>query len=167
MRTCEARVLRRYPALRRVSLDHLLLAHLRQEAARWEVDWPVVLEADGAPRGSEDWLNLMELVARVIPSVEDELLSAKEPLLLVHPGLLARYDQMGLLERLRDRVGRRDMCPGLWVLVAGDEQSELPVIDSRAVPLITPGQQARVPLAWIENAHRAGPPDAASAAPFS
>ena len=75
--------------------------------------------------------------------------------MLVYPGLLARYDQVGLLERLRDRVGRRETCPGLWVLVACDEQSELPLIDGREVPLLTPGQRARVPLAWLENAHRA------------
>ena len=74
--------------------------------------------------------------------------------MLVHPGLLARYDQMDLLERLRDQVGRRGVCPGLWVLVAADEQNELPVIDNREVPLISSGQRARVPLAWLENRHR-------------
>jgi hypothetical protein len=155
MQTCESKLLRDHPELRRVSLDHLLLKHLRRVADGLGIDWPVVLEADGAAPGSEDWLNLLDLVAKVIPTVEAELLGSESPLLLVHPGLLARYDQMGMLERLRDRVGRRGVCPGLWVLVAGDEQSELPLIDGREVPLITSGQRARVPLAWLENAHRA------------
>jgi hypothetical protein len=83
--------------------------------------------------------------------------------LLVHPGLLARYDQMDLLTRLRDRVGRKGACPGLWLLVAADEQSELPLIDGRAVPLIGSGQRARVPLAWLENLHRAATTKAATA----
>ena len=62
---------------------------------------------------------------------------------------------MDMLERL-PRPGRaQGACPGLWVLVAADGQSELPVIDGREVPLIASGQRARVPLAWMENIHRA------------
>jgi hypothetical protein len=155
MQPCEIKLLHDYPELRRVSLDHLLLERLRHEADALGIDWTVVLEADGADKGSEDWLNLLDLVARAVPAIEAELLTSRNPLLLVHPGLVARYDQMALLERLRDRVGRRGVCPGLWVLVAGDEQSELPLIDGREVPLITSGQRAKVPLAWVENAHHA------------
>ena len=40
----------------------------------------------------------------------------------------------------------------MWVLVAADGQSELPVIDGREVPLISSGQRARVPDAWLKNA---------------
>ena len=79
-----------------------------------------------APPGSRDWNNLLRLVSMVVPAIEAELLAATQPVLLVHPGLLARYGQIGVLERLRDQVGRRGVCPGLWVLVAADEQSELP-----------------------------------------
>jgi len=39
--------------------------------------------------------------------------------------------------------------------VAADEQSELPLLDGQAIPLLTPGQRAPVPQAWLENAHRA------------
>mgnify|MGYP000379005271 CR=1 FL=1 len=42
----------------------------------------------------------------------------------------------------------------LWLLIAADEQRELPTIDGKAVPLITPGQRAGVPLAWVYNHHR-------------
>src|SRR5437764_15224100 len=94
------------------------------------------------------------MVAEIIPAVEAELFSKGRPVLLVHPGLLARYDQVDLLTRLRDRVGRKGACPGLWVLVAADEQSDLPLIDGREVPLIGSGQRARVPRSWIENLHR-------------
>ena len=45
-------------------------------------------------------------------------------------------------------------CPGLWVLVATDGQSDMPVLDA-AIPLITPGQRARVSEAWVDNLHRA------------
>ncbi|HSX81622.1 MAG TPA: BREX system serine/threonine kinase PglW, partial [Candidatus Saccharimonadia bacterium] len=154
LRRCEAELLHRFHVLRH-SCDRLLLTHLCQQATRLRIDWQVVREADGAPPGSRDWNNLLRLVSMVAPAIEAELLAAIQPVLLVHPGLLARYGQMGLLERLRDQVGRRGVCPGLWVLVAADEQSELPLLDGQAIPLLTPGQRAPVPQAWLENAHRA------------
>ena len=43
--------------------------------------------------------------------------SAEQTVLLVYPGLLARYEQMDLLQRLRDKVGRPDGIPGLWMLM--------------------------------------------------
>ena len=154
LRRCEAELLHRFSLLRH-SCDRLLLTQLHQQAVRLRIDWQVVREADGAPPGSRDWNNLLRLVSMVVPAVEAELLAAPQPVLLVHPGLLARYGQMVVLERLRDQVGRRGVCPGLWVLVAADEQSELPLLDGQAIPLLTPGQRARVPQAWLENAHRA------------
>lgn len=152
MTRCEAELVRRF-SLRRVSLDAVLLRHLRRLAGNEGIEWPVVLEAD-AERGTEDWQYLQILVNRAVPLVRDELLAIPEPVLLVNPGLLARYNQMGLLEHLRDRVGRADVCPGMWVLVPGDDQQKLPLIDGRAVPILGAGQHAAVPLSWFRNEHR-------------
>jgi serine/threonine protein kinase len=163
MLACERELAAKFPALERASLDRLLLEHLRARAAEDEVDWRVVREADGAPAASDDHRHLRDMVAEVMPAIEADLLARERPVLLVHPGLLARYDQIDLLTRLRDRVGRKGACPGLWVLVAADEQSELPLIDGREVPLIGSGQRARVPLAWLENLHRAATTKAATA----
>ena len=96
----------------------------------------------------------MHLVARVAPKIASDLCSRREHLLLVHPGLIARYDQMTVLETLRDKVGHDVPCPGLWVLVATDGQHDLPMLDNAEIPLITPGQRARVSEAWLENMHR-------------
>ncbi len=154
MLACERQLARRFPELLRISLDRLLLEKLRAKAAEDEIDWQVVREADGAPSGSEDSVHLRELVAEVIPAVEAELLTSARPVLLVHPGLLARYDQMDLLTRLRDQVGCKGKCPALLLMVADDEQSELPLIDGHEVPLLGSGQKAWVPLAWTNNEHR-------------
>ena len=35
-------------------------------------------------------------------------------------------------------------CPGRWVLVATDGQNDMPILDHAEIPLITPGQRARV-----------------------
>ena len=96
----------------------------------------------------------MHLVERVAPKITADLASRKEHLLLVHPGLIARYDQMAMLETLRDKVGHDVPCPGLWVLVATDGQNDMPMLDNAEIPLITPGQRAKVSEAWIDNVHR-------------
>jgi hypothetical protein len=155
MLACERQLLDRFPALERASFDRLLLDRLKARAAEDEVDWQVVLQADTATASADDRAHLADMVAEVVPAVEAALLAKDHPVLLVHPGLLARYDRMDTIVRLRDRVGRKGVCPGLWLLVAGDEQSDLPLIDGREVPLIGSGQRARVPLAWINNLHRA------------
>ena len=61
---------------------------------------------------------------------------------------------MSILETLRDKVGHDVPCPGLWVLVATDGQSDMPVLDHADIPLITPGQRAKVSEAWINNEDR-------------
>ena len=153
MRRCEDELLRRF-RLERVSFDDLLFDALRKEAEELDIDWTIIEQADGADRSSQDWNNLMHLVARVAPKVTADLCSRKEHLLLVHPGLIARYDQMTVLETLRDKVGHDVPCPGLWVLVATDGQHDMPMLDHAEIPLITPGQRAKVSEAWIDNLHR-------------
>jgi hypothetical protein len=68
--------------------------------------------------------------------------------------MIARDDQMSILETLRDKVGHDAPCPGLWVLVATDGQNDMPVLDHAEIPLITPGQRAKVSESWIDNVHR-------------
>ena len=88
-----------------------------------------------------------------MPKVEEQLCAAGPTVLLVHPGLLARYDNLDLLERLRDRVGRPGGPAGLWLLLPGQQ----PLIDGKAGPLLSPAQRVPVPESWLENRHRAAP----------
>jgi hypothetical protein len=153
MRACEANLLKRFD-LERVSFDSLLFEALRDEAQELEVDWQVVEQADGSGTGNQDWKNLLHLVSMAQSKIEHELLSREQHLLLVHPGLIARYDMMSLLETLRDRVGHDAQCPGAWVLVPTDEQNDMPFLDDAEIPLISPGQRTKVSEAWIDNLHR-------------
>lgn len=115
----------------------------------------MVLRADATPPESTDWRNLMILVGASIPIVEEQLANSEKTILLVYPGLLARYKQLSLLERLRDRVGAKGSnLHGLWVLLASDQQTALPTLNGTAVPVIGSGQWARVPEKWINNEHR-------------
>ena len=156
----EAELVRRYP-ISRVSLEERLLGAMHAVAEEAGVEWSVILGADAAgvrPSGAEsaDWRNLRRLVDRALPRVERQVGASERPVLLVNCGLLKRYDQLGLLERLRDQAGTRDGLPGLWVLIPSDDQEELPVLDGKPVPVITPGQWARIPDGWLKNLHRTG-----------
>lgn len=153
MRWAEAELLRRFE-LERVSFDDLFFDVLREEAKELEVDWTIIEQADGADPASQDWKNLLHLIGRAGPKIAARLAQRREHLLLVNPGMIARYDLMAILETLRDKVGHDAPCPCLWVLVASDGQNDMPILDHAEIPLITPGQRAKVSESWIDNVHR-------------
>jgi hypothetical protein len=141
----------RFP-LRSVDGDRVIIDALRSAAKQARVDWSLVLRADAAPANG-DWGKLLMLVKRALPKVEEQLCAAGSTVLMVHPGLLARYDNLDLLERLRDRVGRPGGPAGLWLLLPGQQ----PLIDGKAVPLMSPAQRVSVPESWLKNCHRSAP----------
>jgi hypothetical protein len=133
-----------------IDLDRALLDAMRVIAEARGHKWDRVLTADAEPPESRHRARLTALVAEAIPVVEAGLRARTAPALLVNPGLLARYNQLSLIDRLREDPGA-----GLWLLVAGQETHK-PMIDSEAVPLISPNHWARVNFYWIQNLHRAG-----------
>ena len=141
---------RRFP-VQLVDFEGLFLDALMAVAGKAGVNWDLVLKTDAAPRAG-DWDKLMILVGRVMSIVEERLLQADCTMLVIYAGLLARYDQMDLLTRLSQKVGRRDGIPGLWLLLPGEQQA---LIDGKAVPLLGPGQRTRIPESWLQNVHRA------------
>jgi serine/threonine protein kinase len=165
----ERELVNRFPIVAR-SLDAELIRSMHEESQRVGADWDVVLRADTASPGSTDWRNLLTLVGRALGALEQSLADGGRTILLTHAGLLTRYGQVGFLERLRDRMNSRPepgapALTGVWVLIPSDDDSALPAIDGHAVPVVGPGQWARIPIAWIENAHRAGPTPPPALAP--
>jgi len=150
----EAEMVQRFPVTR-ISLEALLIEEMKAIAAAAGAKWDVVLKADAAAHHSTDWRRLQLLVRQAMPAVERALLTAEQPVLLVYLGLLARYDQMQLLETLRDACIQRHDVPGYLVLVASDEQRPLPVLDDKPIPVIHASEWARIPESWLANAHRA------------
>ena len=133
-----------------VDLEATFLRALREIADSKRVKWERVLQADAKPGGG-DWERLMTLVRQTMPSVERTVMSATKTVLMVYPGLLARYEQLDVLTRIREKVGRPDGIPGLWMLIATDGQSPLPVMDGRPIPVIGPAEWARIPDRWLTN----------------
>jgi hypothetical protein len=149
----EGEIMRRFPVTH-LSFEALLLQEMKATAATLGARWEIVLQADAAAPESQDWRRLQTLVRRAMPAVEQVLLTADGPVLLVYPGLLARYDQVPLLERLRDACAQRHDAPGFIVLIAADEQRHMPVLDGKPIPVILASEWARIPKAWLENIHR-------------
>jgi len=153
----EKELTRRLP-VHKLNVDEMLIRLMREQARAAKVDWKIVVQADGKGRESPDWRNLMILVRRCVPYLEQELFRIDGTALLVYPGLLGRYDCLDVLERLRDRItspaGSGTTLRGVWVLLASDDQNALPTLDRKPVPVISSNQWARIPEAWLANAHR-------------
>ena len=141
-------------ALKPVNLDALLLAAMKAQAAALGADWSVVLRADSAAAHSPDANRLLQLVQRCLPAVRSALLESARPILLLHPGLLARFELMHLFGELEAEVGRPGRTPSLWLLLP-TPQPQVASIDGHILPLILETSFAAIPRAWVENQHRA------------
>ena len=127
-----------------VCFDKLFIPLLKQETENKMVSWNVVLNADAATENSRDWQNLNALVRICMPKIQQKPSISDKTVLLTGIGLLARYDQLKLLDYLRDRVGvTGSRLEGLWILIPADEMSGRPMVDGKAIPLLGSGQYAR------------------------
>lgn len=136
-----------------LSLDRLLIDALKAQADKIRADWRVVRQADAAAQSSADWRRLTTLVERAMPALLAQLRDDPRPLLLQHLGLLVRYGQVDLIQRLRDAAstGQR---PARLLLLPGDSHQP-PVLDGVVLPVITPADWTHLPRSWLENRHRA------------
>lgn len=135
-------------------LDAVFLQALHEQADQRKARWEVVLRADAAAHDSTDWRNLQRLVDASLPKVETALRSREQTRLAVNPGLLARYDRLNLLAQLASDVGRTNGIHGLWVLVPANDQSPLPLLNNKPIPITNSAQHARLTEAWLSNRHR-------------
>ena len=96
----------------------------------------------------------MHLVGRAGPKIAAELMKRRRASVAGASG----YDRPVRTDvdsgNAAGQGGARRSCPGLWVLVATDGQNEMPMLDDAEIPLITPGQRAKVSEGWIDNVHR-------------
>lgn len=157
----EAELLRRFGGvgpgrLQRFDLDAWWLTALRAQAQALGADWSVVLRADAAPAGTVDANRLDQLVKRCLPSLTEALMHSAEPLLLVNPGLLARFGLLHLMGTLETEVGRPGRTPALWLLLP-TPQPTVAAIDGHTVPLIRDADFAPLTRTWVENRHRSAP----------
>ena len=150
-----ARELRRFDVIA-VDGDRLMLQALHACAVEKKVSWELVLRADAAEHDGVDWTRLRALVAATAPVIERELAGSDGTVLIENPGLLTRYGQVAVFERLRERILAGGPPQGLWVLVGADWHGGRPVLDGVPLPVLTPNEAVEIPTAWLANLHRAG-----------
>lgn len=142
----------------RVDGDRITIDALRAESASKGIDWEraiVATDADG-PTG-ERWPRLLTVARACAESICSQLLFGPEHVVLTHPGLLARYDLLGILDDLRERTTRiaedGQTLRTLWVLVPTDDPNAAPALAGRAVPITTPTEHLALPELWLRNLH--------------
>ncbi|MEV6012296.1 BREX system serine/threonine kinase PglW [Streptomyces sp. NPDC051976] len=124
--------------------------------------WETLLKADVAEPGSRGALKFAEYARTAWGAVEPRIRkplasganSGSGPVLLTEAGVFARYDAMGVLDRLAEaaRQGGR----GLWLLVPQADPSREPRLGQTAVPYQAGlGEWIQLPDTWVGNAHRA------------
>ena len=112
------------------------------------------LGADNAAAQSVDAHRLQQLVKRCLPALRSALLDSTQPILLLNPGLLARFELLHLIAELEAEVGRPGRTPALWLLLP-TPQPQVASIDGQILPLVLEASFAAIPRAWLENQHRA------------
>jgi hypothetical protein len=98
--------------------------------------------------------NSSSVVESAKPAVEQALLTEGGPVLMVYPGLLARYDQSPLLEQLSNACVQRHAAPGFIEFIATDKQRRMPVLEGKPIPVILASEWTWIPTIWLENLHR-------------
>jgi hypothetical protein len=135
--------------LRRVSLDQALSEAIHAVMKEQEVKDDVLYAADAAGPGGDDWPELRSVVEQAAERVAQQLFPADEPLLLVQPGLLARYRLNGFLRRLLE-ASRDPKCAALLLLVPSRDRGGVPKInETLVIPEVGQPQTLWIPSAWL------------------
>ncbi|AXV04982.1 Tyrosine protein kinase:Serine/threonine protein kinase [Euzebya pacifica] len=135
-----------------VRLDAMLLATMRAMAQEKGAKWSAFENADNDPT-SKGWRYLLRLAEDATARVEADLLATDGIVVADGIGLLGRYEQMGLVDRLRERLTREDgdhALRGLALVVPGADPTAKPVVDGVPVPVITPAHWTHLPTAWLD-----------------
>ena len=146
---------------RALSVTELFLEALHgQVTPGTKPTWETLLKADAAEPGSKGAVRFAEYARTAWGSVEPRIAGllgdgggSAGPVLLTEAGVFARYDAMGVLDRLASAARRGGR--GLWLLVPQNDPSREPRLGQVAVPYQAGlGEWIQLPDTWVGNAHR-------------
>ncbi|WP_216897174.1 BREX system serine/threonine kinase PglW [Nocardia alni] len=121
--------------------------------------WETILISDAAEPGSKRAIHFADYArtafGRIEPQVLTRLAAAPGPVLITDTFVFARYDAMGVLNRLAEQA--RHGGRGLWMLCPQDDPNREPRLGTVVVPFQA-GFSEWIVLTddWIRNKHRAG-----------
>jgi hypothetical protein len=134
--------------------DQLLTAAIREQMRQGGVRGEDLIHlADREGRVGASWPNLLRLVRGAADAVAASLLEPKEPLLLVQPGLIARYRLDGFLRKLIEASKAPDTA-SIFLLVPSHDMGGIPLINGDlSIPGVLASQVLWVSLDWLANKH--------------
>ena len=161
-------------------IDTLLVAAIREQMRKGGIKREdLIHDADRGGRLGPAWPNLQRLVEAAAAEVAASLLPAHKPLLLVQPGLIARYRLEGFLQKLMaptegkapakpdgkapgkpDSTGpaavQATESAAIFLLVPSHDMTGIPRINGElAIPGVLQSQVLWVSLDWLANKHNA------------
>lgn len=99
------------------------------------VAWENVVAADLPEPGTTDHTNLRALTEKAALAVEEQVTGSGPAAVAWNAGVLARYGQMAVVDRLRSQAGRVDSpLRTLWLVVFGSTADTLPVLHGQRPP---------------------------------
>ncbi len=134
--------------LRVVDLADVALDALREAAAARNIQWQVVLDADGPDAGTNDRRNLQQLARLAITPVWNDLMASPEPTVFVNAAVLARLGLVDLINGVMDMSTPR--AAARWFVLPRPLSGGTPDLDGVPMPYGADG--------WLELA-----PDAVAA----
>ncbi len=138
-----------------VDIEQVFLEELRAVAAEKRVEWAKLVAADLALEGTTDHTNLRILTQETATRVEARLTNAGPRVVAWNPGVLARYGELGTIDRLRNAAGRADSSlRTFWLVVFGSSADERPSIDGHVLPVIGRSEWVDITDSWLANEHR-------------
>lgn len=131
--------------------DRLLVTQIREQLRLGGVKREdVIHDADRQGRAGPARKNLLRLVERAADAVAQSLLPARTPLLLIQPGLIARYRLDAFVKKLLQSPREAP----IFVLVPGHDRGGIPNISGEyAIPGLLSSQVLWVSLEWLANQH--------------
>jgi hypothetical protein len=149
-----------------VDIERWFLDELLASAQAVNVSWEKVLTADLATEGT-DYVNLRRLTHEAAGRLEARVLKAGPLVLAWNPGILAAYDEVNVLDRLRMQAGlATSELQTLWVVVFGSSGNAHPMVDGRPLPVEGPAEWLDLSTPWLKNlqgSQLTSPPPAAVA----
>lgn len=140
-----------------IELDKRLHAAIEALMAKKKVSEDAVVRADREGPSGPTFRNLVKLAHDAGETLRAEFCAAGQPLVLVQPGLLARYRMDGFVRGLVE-ASRRDEQQAILLLVPAVEANAgpIPAINGEmALPGILREDVLWVPRAYLENRHHA------------
>jgi hypothetical protein len=137
-------------SLELVNLDHRLTATAQSLMAQLKVQENVVHDTDVRGFQNKDWPQLCKLMQRAALILLEELKKKTAPLLIVNPGLLARYELSEFLRQLIASCRLRD-DRAIFLLVPSPDQGGVPRINATLpIPDVGAPDSLVVPPTWVK-----------------